>query len=200
MWLGRRRTCNPSSGTPQSAVEPVSVSAANSRRETVSERQRPEDMESEMLFGDRLLVVAGLGNKWASRRRIEFHELLGEPWTLPPVGSLAATLIADAFQSARLPTPRATVPSSSISVNIHLVAAGRFLSVLPESMIRFSAKHLPLEVLRIDLPVQSRPVVIATLKNRTLNPVAKLFIESTRAAIRPLVNSKNRRNGVVGMS
>jgi DNA-binding transcriptional LysR family regulator len=150
-----------------------------------------EDIESEKLFDDRLLVVAGLQNKWAGRRKIRFDDLLGEPWTLPPAGSVAATLIDDAFQSARLPTPRASVPSSSISVAIHLAAAGRFLCVLPESMISFSAKHLPLKVLPIDLPVQARPVVIVTLRNRTLNPVAKLFIEGTRAAVGPLLNDKS---------
>jgi hypothetical protein len=41
------------------------------------------------------------------------------------------------------------------------------------------------------LPVQARPVVIVTLRNRTLNPVAKLFIEGTRAAVGPLLNDKS---------
>jgi DNA-binding transcriptional LysR family regulator len=142
-----------------------------------------EDLESEALFDDRLLVVAGSGSKWASRRKIELDELLDEPWTIPPH-------ISAAFRSARLPTPRSTVPSPSVLVNIHLVAGGRFLSVFPESMIRFSAKKLPLKALPVDLPIQQRSVVIVTGKNRTLSPVAKLFIESARTMTRPLAFGK----------
>jgi hypothetical protein len=49
--------------------------------------------------------------------------------------------------------------------------------------IRFSAKQLQLKVLPVHLPVPPRPVVILTLKNRTLSPVAKLFVERARKTI-----------------
>jgi DNA-binding transcriptional LysR family regulator len=145
-----------------------------------------EDMESELLFRDRLVVVAGVSSKWAGRRKIEPDELLGEPWTFPPAGSIPGTNIAKAFQSAGLACPRPTIPTDSISAIIHLLAAGRFLTVLPESMIRFRAKNLPLKVLPVKLPARQLPVVIVTMKNRTLSPLAKLFIESARVMTRPL--------------
>jgi DNA-binding transcriptional LysR family regulator len=143
-------------------------------------------MESELLFRDRLVVVAGVSSKWAGRRKIEPDELLGEPWTFPPAGSIPGTNIAKAFQSAGLACPRPTIPTDSISAIIHLLAAGRFLTVLPESMIRFRAKNLPLKVLPVKLPARQLPVVIVTMKNRTLSPLAKLFIESARVMTRPL--------------
>jgi DNA-binding transcriptional LysR family regulator len=82
------------------------------------------------------------------------------------------------------------VSSLSIPVHVYLVDAGRYLAVLPESTIRFSAKKLPLKVLRVDLPAKSMPVVIVTMKNRTLGPVAKLFVDCARAMTRPLASSK----------
>jgi hypothetical protein len=39
-----------------------------------------------------------------------------------------------------------------------------------------------LKVLPIKLPVRDWPIAIMTLKERTLNPVARLFIEHVRAA------------------
>jgi DNA-binding transcriptional LysR family regulator len=149
-----------------------------------------EDMESEVLFNDRLLVVAGLRNKWTTRRKIRLDELMDEPWTLPPVGSIPATNIADAFRSVGVPVPRTTAPSASISVIVHLVVAGRFLTVLPESMVHFNVKNLPLKVLPVDFPIQQRPVVIVTPKNRTLSPTAKRFIDTARALTRPLAYLK----------
>jgi DNA-binding transcriptional LysR family regulator len=45
---------------------------------------------------------------------------------------------------------------------------------------------MPIRVLPVDLPAQPRPVVIVTLKGRTLSPVAKLFVESVREIAKPL--------------
>jgi DNA-binding transcriptional LysR family regulator len=87
-------------------------------------------------------------------------------------------------------TPRATVSSLSLQVHMFLLAAGRFLALLPESTVRYIAEHLPVRVLPVDLPVQPRPVVIVTLKDRTLSPVAKLFVESVRAGIKSLKNGQ----------
>jgi hypothetical protein len=59
----------------------------------------------------------------------------------------------------------------------------------PQTVIRwhragFGGKDLSLKVLPMKLPVQSRPVGIVTLKNRTLSPVAKLFIECVHRLVK----------------
>src|SRR5580658_7866795 len=40
-----------------------------------------EDLETEPLFDEPLLVVAGLKNPLSRRRKVDLDELLGEPWT-----------------------------------------------------------------------------------------------------------------------
>jgi DNA-binding transcriptional LysR family regulator len=149
-----------------------------------------EDLESEVLFDERHFVVAGSQNRWARRRKIRLVELMNETWIFPPPGTIPGLLISEAFRTAGLETPRATVSSLSIPVNVYLLDAGRYLSVLPESTIRFSAKQLPLKVLPVDLPAKSMPVVIVTMKNRTLSPVARLFVDCARAITRPLASRK----------
>jgi DNA-binding transcriptional LysR family regulator len=144
-----------------------------------------ENMQSEVLFNDRLLVVAGPRNKWVRRRAIKLAELVNEPWVLPPSDSIATSLIADAFRASGLDLPRATVSADGGRLSTYLVASGRFLTMLPESMIRLSARHLPAKVLPVDIPRLARPVVIVTMKNRTLSPVAKLFIEWVREVSKP---------------
>jgi DNA-binding transcriptional LysR family regulator len=150
-----------------------------------------EDMASEILFDDRLLVVAGSANRWSRRKKINFVDLLGEPWILPNPGSIAAALVSEAFLSAGLKPPHGRTTVSSIGFSIYALAAGRYLSLLPESMVHFARKHLPLRVLPVHLPLLRRPVMVVTLKNRTLSPVANLFLENVRAAIRPLMKNKN---------
>jgi DNA-binding transcriptional LysR family regulator len=58
-----------------------------------------------------------------------------------------------------------------------MLATGRFFSMLSGSVIRFNADRLGIRALPIKLPIRPRPVGIITIKNRTISPVAQLFIE-----------------------
>ena len=80
--------------------------------------------------------------------------------------------------------------SLSLLIRNGLLASGRYLTILPGSMLHFGASYLPLKVLPIDLPIKPQPVGIVTLSNRTLNPVAQLFLDCTRALARPLARRK----------
>src|SRR5262249_31109917 len=46
--------------------------------------------------------------------------------------------------------------------------------------LQWSAKVLPIKVLPVQLPRQSMPAGVVTLKGRTISPIAKLFIEQAR--------------------
>ena len=62
-----------------------------------------------------------------------------------------------------------------IPLHHHLLATGRYVTMLPQSMLRFG-KHLPLRSLR-RYSAENYPTGIVTFKNRTLGPLAQLFIE-----------------------
>jgi hypothetical protein len=57
------------------------------------------------------------------------------------------------------------------------------------SVLRFS-KHLEIKVLPVELQHPRLPIGIVTLKNRTLSPIAQLFIENARAVAKPLAKRK----------
>jgi DNA-binding transcriptional LysR family regulator len=96
----------------------------------------------------------------------------------------------EAFRASGLDYPRATLVSDSPEVRMSLVAAGRFLTIAPSSLLRFRTGRAELKVLPVELPMGRLPVVIATLKNRTLSPVAKLFIQHAHEAAKPLMKQK----------
>jgi DNA-binding transcriptional LysR family regulator len=89
-------------------------------------------------------------------------------------------MITEAFQSRGLAVPRERVNASSIQLRNHLLATGRYITILPESVLRYNAKQWSLKALPIDLGVKPRSVAIITLKSRTVSPVVKLFIELVR--------------------
>src|SRR5262245_61898891 len=102
-----------------------------------------EGLNVELLLADRLLFVAGLGNPLARRRKLELADLVEENWTLPPVGSAPRTVIVNAFHAAGLQPPKAIVTGFSIPLHASLMATGRFVAALPESLLRLS----------VDMPV-----------------------------------------------
>jgi DNA-binding transcriptional LysR family regulator len=76
-------------------------------------------------------------------------------------------------------------------MRIKLAAIGRFLAVVPASMLRFSGKDASIKLLPVELPTTHRQIGIVTLKNRTLSPLAQLFIECTREIAKPLAKMKS---------
>jgi LysR family pca operon transcriptional activator len=72
-----------------------------------------------------------------------------------------------------------------------MLATGDFLAVLPGSMLRLSGKRLGMTALSVDLRIPAGPVGIVTLKNRSLSPVAQLFIKHAREVAKPLAKRKS---------
>jgi DNA-binding transcriptional LysR family regulator len=139
-----------------------------------------ERLEFEFLFDDSpFLVVAGARSPWVRRRRIELGELANEPWVLSPPDTVARS-IQEAFLASGLPYPRATVFAGLVESRMNLIASGRFLTIFPPSVLRWSTGRRKFKVLPVELPSAPVSVGIVTLKNRTLSPAARLFIEHAR--------------------
>lgn len=83
-----------------------------------------------------------------------------------------------------------SVISSTLPVRTTLLATGRFLSMVPCSVMQFSPKNRLLKTLPIDLPTTAKPLALVTLKNRTLNPVAEIFANQLRAVAKRLTSAR----------
>jgi DNA-binding transcriptional LysR family regulator len=147
---------------------------------------RAEDLEATVLFNEPIYVVAGAGSKWATRRKIALRELINEPWLLTPPNTLPRSLVEEAFRTHGLKVPEPTVVTFTYPVRNSLVAMGRYLTVCPGSLLHFNSGGLRLKALPVELPTRPRPVAIVTLKNRSLSPIAQLFIECARETSGPL--------------
>jgi DNA-binding transcriptional LysR family regulator len=139
-----------------------------------------EDIDVELLYEEPLVVIASTENPWARRRKIELAELVNERWTWTEAGTAVDTLIIEAFRTKGLEPPRATVYAEAYSMRVRLAATGRFLAVVPASIMKFPGKHASVKVLPIELPTTRRQIGIIALKNRTLSPLAQIFVETAR--------------------
>ena len=149
-----------------------------------------DHMEAEMLYVESQFVVAAATNPWSRRRGVTLEDLTKEPWALPPPDSMLGAAHAHIFRTAGLGPPAATVLCASGVARMGLVAAGRFLTIASETVLRFVGRDMAIKALPINLPETQRWIGIITLKNRTLTPVAQRFIECAREVARPLATRK----------
>jgi DNA-binding transcriptional LysR family regulator len=155
-------------------------------------RQVPEadEVETEVLLEERVFVVAGNQNPLTRRRKLKLTDLINECWTLPPPASYPGSLFTTVFQAHNFPYPRSGVMVHSMQMQTALLATGRFVTMLPSTMLQFSAERLQLKILPVSLAIPPWPVGIVRLKNRLLTPVAQLFIDRAREVARPLAKRK----------
>ena len=137
----------------------------------------PESIDVTLLYHDPSFVVAGAKNEWVRRRRIDLADLTRESWCLPSLENHPWSLIADAFKNRGLDLPRRIVTTRSVQLLTGLVETGQFLTILPRTVLNFRPNGVSLKIVPAKLGMQTYPIGIATLKDRTLKPAAAtLFI------------------------
>lgn len=159
-----------------------------------------EDLVSDALFEDHMLVVAGISNRWSRRRKIDLAALIDEAWVMPEADNLIWPLIEEGFRATGLSSPVPRVVSNSMAIRTRLVETGRFLTILPGSTLHFGARRLRVKVLPVTLPTEARPVQVVTLRNRTPNPIAKLFIDEVRTFAKPVTTPRGGRRPKVAVT
>jgi DNA-binding transcriptional LysR family regulator len=145
-----------------------------------------DDLRAEFLYPEALIVAAAPDSQWARRRKVELAELVDEPWCLPMKDSPFAPAIAQAFRERDLAPPWNFVSTDSAQLRLELTTTGHALSFAFRSRLRLSGKRWVLKAVPVDLHIPLDSVGIVTLKNRTINPPAQLFIECARQLAKQL--------------
>jgi DNA-binding transcriptional LysR family regulator len=145
-----------------------------------------ERVSFEFLFESPYVVAAGANNPWLKRRRIALAELKDEPWALPPPEGRFGSYVGEVFRAAELDFPRTAVVASALELRANLLKTGRYLAIFPDFWLRLPEPHPFIKKLPVELPIESGPIGVVTLKNRALSAAAQLFIEAAREVAKPL--------------
>lgn len=146
----------------------------------------PAKYRAETLLKDKVHVVAGANSPWARRRRVEIAELAEERWIMTPPDTPTTACITKAFRASGLEPPKWYLETYSIHLRNHLISTGRFIGVIPSSVVRLNARRFGLVALPIELPAADLSLAVITVKDRTLTPVVKLFLECAREAAKSI--------------
>jgi DNA-binding transcriptional LysR family regulator len=144
-----------------------------------------DDLQIETLFDDYMVIACGRTSRWARRNDIRLADLVDEPWILTPSDSASSTILTDVFRAAGLAAPKPVLSTYSVELRIKLVATGRYVAAFARTVIQPEAEK-SLKILPVELSPRRWPIVLVTLKNRSLNPVAQLFVEHLRASVKSI--------------
>ncbi len=139
-----------------------------------------DDLNVEVLFQEKMIVVAAKESPWARRRKVDLAELVDEAWVLTESDTMSYARVAEAFAARGLGVPRRILQTLSTHLRVNLAASGSHITTIPNSTLRVYGERFSLKALPVDFPTQSWPAVIVTLKNRTLNSVVERFIQHVR--------------------
>jgi DNA-binding transcriptional LysR family regulator len=153
-----------------------------------------EDLNVEVLLNDRLVIAADKHSRWASRRHIDLADLVDEPWVLTPRDTWAYSHLAAAFQTRGLPMPRAILESLSVPLRAELLPDSKYITAIPGSALRGAAGRLGLKALPVELHDPPWPLVVVTLKHRTLSPVVERFVACAREVAKSTAPKNGRRS------
>jgi len=107
----------------------------------------------------------------------------------PRLGRLPVAFAATAFEDRR---ERIVVCTQHVYFGSSYdltVRTGRYLAIVPSSIMRFPGKPSSIKALPVELPTTRRQIGIITLRNRALSPLAHIFIECARDIARRLAKS-----------
>jgi DNA-binding transcriptional LysR family regulator len=140
-----------------------------------------DDLAAETLYTSILAVVAGKTHPLAARKKLTLSDLMHEQWALPPPDAFLGRVTAGLFEQKRLPLPPSIVTTTSTLMRLNLMASGRFLSVLPTSMLRHRSYKPWLRALSVDLGDRGGVIAAITIKDRRRGGALKLFLQACHA-------------------
>ena len=140
-----------------------------------------DELEAAWLFRVPLVAVADRRNPLLRRKALTLADVMEEPWTLSPPDTFLGRLVAAAFRREGLPLPPAAATSVSIAMRLSLIAGGRYLSMLPRTMLHHPTNASWLRALDVTVEDSEGAIAALTLKRRWMPGPVGLFLEAVKA-------------------
>ena len=152
-----------------------------------------QEINSEALFDDPMVIVAAAHSRWARRRKVDLADLVDEPWIFSPIRSWNYLRLVQTFKARGLQVPAVGLITNTLDLRLKMLATGRYLTEVPKSVLRDRGIAGRLKMLPIDMSPSPWSVAIFTLKNRMLTSVVERFIECAREVAKSMAGKAKPR-------
>jgi len=151
-------------------------------------------LEERILSEDTVTLVAGLKHPLTTRKRLQWHDLKGYPWVLPPVGTLLREPLERTFERHGVPMPVNSVETLSVPLLCSYLQLTDAIAFLGRDVSKHYQDLGQLAVLGLELPKLLRPVGMAWSQQRSLSPSVKLMIKCLEDVARKIKAPRQRKS------
>ncbi|MDE2263935.1 MAG: LysR family transcriptional regulator [Gammaproteobacteria bacterium] len=131
-------------------------------------------------------VIAGGGHPLAGATGIRLQDLLGQPWVMPPPGSVLRDRLATVFLQQGLPMPANVVQTQSLPAVLGLLRTSDAVVPLPRETVQPLCDSGFLSVLIDNIGVAMSPFGIITRSKHKHSPGAQALLDAIRTTARTL--------------
>ena len=139
------------------------------------------DLLEETVIADPLCVVVGAAHPLTSRRSLKLTQLPRGDIVLPVGSNALVQQLQALFLTACLPYPHASVTTDSMLVLKGLIKSGRFVTIMPRTLVELECQAGLLRAIRLDGPGNSRLLGFAWSPDRPLAPLTRALMDELRA-------------------
>jgi DNA-binding transcriptional LysR family regulator len=147
------------------------------------------ELQFEPLGEESHAIIAGGGHSLAGATGICLRDLLGQPWILPPPGSVLRDRLATVFLQQGLPMPANVVQTQSLPAILGLLRGTDAVVPLPRETVQPLCDSGFLAVLIDNVGVTMTPFGIITRRRHNLSPGAQALLDAIRTAAKTLYPS-----------
>ena len=144
------------------------------------------ELQFEPLGEEAHAVIAGGGHPLAGATGIRLQDLLGQPWILPPPGSVVRDRLTTVFLQQGLPMPANVVQTQSLPAVLGLLRNTNAIVPLPRAVVQPLCDSGFFAVLIDDVGVAMSPFGIITRRKHKLSPGAQALLDAIRTTARTL--------------
>tara|TARA_R110002050_G_scaffold247843_2_gene385627 strand:+ start:783 stop:2069 length:1287 start_codon:yes stop_codon:yes gene_type:complete len=150
------------------------------------------DITTEVLFEDKLSIIARKDHPLSNKKHITFSELADQKWVLPSSQTPAWKILEETMKGHGVSMPHHAIQTSSLSIVRGLLIDSDRVSLLSEHQIYYDIKSNLLDILSVEMSDTYRPIGITMRKNTQPSPVAKLFLENIREVAKDFKRSAKK--------
>ena len=138
------------------------------------------DLETEALYEEPMCIAAPLDHPLATRPKISWSELAGEPWVVPPHWASSRVKLNQIFYKHGLNPPVDVIETASFLMTLTFMKQRSALGFLARTVARHYEQEGLLKALPIKVPIELPPVGIITIRGRKRTPASEQLIECLR--------------------
>ncbi|MDB5602410.1 MAG: hypothetical protein JWN71_4454 [Xanthobacteraceae bacterium] len=153
----------------------------------ISEAMDPEDLATEVLFQDDLVIVTRLNHPLTRARRVTKGDLEGCEWILPQPGSPPRTAFEQTFHARVGKMPHCTIESNSFMTMLTVLSRTEFVGIAPRQLFQGTWLQQSFTVLDVGFTFPSQPIGVIRRARSVPSVAAQFAIKELRQAAQQML-------------